>query len=126
MNFGCGNVAKVVKQAYFNATLSFRQMSTFRQITKLPRVEFCGVLKNLASINLPVWKETLAEALDKIQLRCPITEMKLFNITFKNSMHKLWPSGEYRNEVLFSNDDDQTLFTFTYNVISKALSNDNF
>ena len=101
-------------------------MSTFRQIATIPRVEFCGLLKNIANINIAIWKEVISEALKEVQLKCPITELKLYNITIKNSMHSLWPSGEYKNEVLFSNDEDATLFTFTYNVIFKAISNDNF
>ena len=111
-----------------NGTLLFRQMTSFRQIATTPPVELCGILKDDSKVG-SVWRLFITRILKNLsmtELTCPLKRCKLYNLTIEHPVHVLWPSGEYKHVIHLSNNDDQKMFQFSFNVIIKSIAADNF
>ena len=123
-------VLNITSNFQINSSHFFRlhQTTSFRLIATTPPFEICGIAKSTSKLG-SVWKHYLDLVLKKYSLKeltCPVRYCKLYNVTTEHPFHVYLPSGEYKNVVQLSNNEDDLIFKYSYNAILKTSTNDNF
>lgn len=96
------------KPLYLRATAFYKYGLIYRQITPIPEIEVCSMLKNVKSAHpfLLAWIETLGETLKPLLKGCPY--LGNYNVTLSvdtRQLPSIFPSGMYKAEIFISTPD---------------------
>ncbi|CAO1431870.1 unnamed protein product [Diamesa serratosioi] len=114
LNIGC-DFKVPLNKINIDHSVYFRKLGQYRLILKNMQLEMCTMLK--FGINFPMYKSYMAEFQETYKgliHECPYTSFKIYNFSHNGIDFSAWPSGEYKNIILLSNEGDSKILEVSH------------